>query len=55
MEMKIDYTDAHIQMMANSLQHFGYSFEKIKCDIFQKDLDDNGDMSFTKLRNDMLK
>ncbi|MBS6468579.1 hypothetical protein [Bacteroides sp. An269] len=55
MEMKIDYTDAHIQMMANSLQHFGYSFEKIKCDIFQKDLYDNGEMSFTKLRNDMLK
>ena len=55
MEMKIDYTDAHIQMMVNSLKHFGYSFEKIKSDIFQKDLYDNGEMSFTKLRNDMLK
>ena len=55
MEMKIDYTDAHIQMIANSLQHLGYSFDKIKCDIFQKELYDNGSMSFTKLRNDMLK
>ncbi len=29
MEMKIDYTDAHIiQMIANSLQHLGYSLIK---------------------------
>ena len=55
MEMKYKYSDARINMMAASLNHGSFSFTRIKSDIFQNDLYSGGNMSFTKLREDMLK
>ncbi len=58
LEMKYKYTDARIQMMADSLRtskNPGFSFARIKADIFQSDLYKSRSMSFQKLRDDMLK
>lgn len=55
LEMKNKYSDARIKMMEKSLNNRSFSFTRIKSDIFQTDLYVGGSMSFSKLRNDMLK
>ena len=55
LEMKTKYNDARINMMERSLDHRSFSFTRIKSDIFQNKLYDSGSMSFSKLREDMLK
>jgi len=55
LEMKSKYSDSRIKMMEASLRHRSFSFKRIRSDIFQSELYDNGYLSFSKLRNDMLK
>lgn len=55
LEMKCKYTDARIVMMANALHHPSFSSRRIKSDIFQNELYKDGNMCFSKLREDMLK
>jgi hypothetical protein len=54
LELKVRYTDARIQMMANALNNIVFSADRIKRDIFQSDLYNGEEMTFTKLRADML-
>lgn len=55
-EMKYKYTDSRIKMMAASLKpNRGFTFAGIKADIFQIGLYREGNMTLTKLREDMLK
>lgn len=54
MEMKQKYSDARIKMIANVLKHPYFSYKRIKSDIFQQEIYESGNMSFTKLRKDIL-
>ena len=54
-EINYKYKDAWIAMMANALNHPSFSFIRIKSDLFQNELYEDGDMCFSKLRKDMLK
>lgn len=53
-EMKYRYTDSRIMMMANSLHDPAYSVQRIKDDIFQREMDKR-ERCFEKLKRDMLK
>ncbi len=55
LDLKVNYSDANIQLMANALDHPSFSFKRIKSDIFHQDLYESGDMCFSKLRKDMIK
>ena len=58
LEMKYKYSDAHIKMMEEALKehrNLDFSFSRIKSDIFQNELYRDKSMSFSKLREDMLK
>lgn len=54
LEMKYKYSDASIQMLSNALDHSSFSFVRIKSDIFQDSLYESGDLSFSKMRKDIL-
>ena len=55
LEMKTKYTDVRISMMASSLMHPSFDVTRIKSDIFQEELYRRGNMSLSKLREDILK
>jgi hypothetical protein len=54
LEMKFKYSDARIKMLSNALDPSNFTFERIKSDIFQDSLYESGDLSFSKMRKDIL-
>ncbi len=54
LELKYRYTDSRIAMMVSSMHDPAFTHQRIKDDIFQRQLDDK-ERCFEKLKKDILK